>query len=251
MALFTDGTISGMEDLRVYETGILDVAHAEAIELQPKLELAQREIAVEVTSFLLARGVFLGATHELTNVVVTEPVRQLHALHTLELIYRDAYNSQLNDRYRGKWEAYTRLSKHAMEIYFDLGVGLVANPIAKAEVPACSPTVGGSLPVRTYYARVAWEGASGQIGEMSNPFVLELGAGDLMTVMTGTMPSNARGWLVFAGTSESDVRRQSEASLAAGAVWVEPETGLRRDLPAVMEQVPDSYVSRRRQMRRG
>ena len=53
MALFTDGNICSTEDLRQYESSILDVASTEGIELEAKLKLAQREIGVAITAFLL------------------------------------------------------------------------------------------------------------------------------------------------------------------------------------------------------
>ena len=38
---------------------------------------------------------------DLSHVVVTPPVRLWHTYRTLENVYREAYNSQLNDRYAG------------------------------------------------------------------------------------------------------------------------------------------------------
>ena len=36
------------------------------------------------------------------QVVVTPPLKLWHTFRTLEMVYGDAYNSQLNDRYAGK-----------------------------------------------------------------------------------------------------------------------------------------------------
>ena len=65
-------------------------------------------------------------------MVVTEPMRQWHIHKTLVLIYRDAYNNQLNDRYQGKWAEYEALAKASAQTYFQIGVGLVADPVPKA-----------------------------------------------------------------------------------------------------------------------
>src|SRR4030095_8759694 len=142
MALFTDGTISTTEDLRNYETSVLDVAHTEGIDLQAKLELAKREVRVELTSFLLNRSFALGPSRELTNVIVTEPLVQWHSVHSLALTYRDAYNSQLNDRYRGKGKEYASASRRAMDLLFGVGVGISYDPAQKASAPECGVTPG-------------------------------------------------------------------------------------------------------------
>ena len=53
--LFTDGIILGIDDLREHDNFVLDVASTEAIELNSKLSVAQREIGYELTSFLRTR----------------------------------------------------------------------------------------------------------------------------------------------------------------------------------------------------
>ena len=51
--LLTDGSPNTTEDLRVYESAILEVAHTEMIDLGVKLDLATEEIAEDVLDFLL------------------------------------------------------------------------------------------------------------------------------------------------------------------------------------------------------
>ena len=75
MALFTDDSIFNSEDLRKYESSILDMASTERIELDVKLELARREIGVKITEFLLEHEAGVSYARDLTNVVVTEPWR--------------------------------------------------------------------------------------------------------------------------------------------------------------------------------
>src|SRR6185436_9710358 len=113
--LLTDGNPNADENLRVYESAILEVAHAEMIDLAVKLDLATEEIAQEVLDFLLdhtgadpqaAGRRSIGAA----DVVVTRQVKRWHAVHTLEIVYRDAFNNQLNDRYRPKFLEYRELS---------------------------------------------------------------------------------------------------------------------------------------------
>ena len=85
MALFRDGLISSLEDLRVYETSLLDTASIEGVSLSNKLELAQQEIGNEILRFLIQQ---LEPTESVTpakldQVVATDPLRRWHALRTL------------------------------------------------------------------------------------------------------------------------------------------------------------------------
>ena len=251
MALFTDCTISSIEELRRYETSILDVAHTEGIDLETKLELAHREIGVELTSFLLGRGFGFGAGRELTSVLVTEPLLQWHSIHTLAITYRDAYHSQMNDRYLGKWNEYARAADRAKGLVFDVGVGVAHNPVPRPVTPNCDMIGGGALAGETYYARIAFENRLGQVGALSQPTVLETEPGTLLTVHAPELPANVRGWFVFLGLSDSDTRRQNETPLGPDSQWILPESGLRSDLPQLGHQHPDYYVSRRRDLLRG
>src|SRR5574338_279857 len=126
MALFTDGTMATVSDLRLYEHSILEVGQTESIDLAEKLTLSQREISIEITAFLLKKGVALPLGHELSNVIATDPLIHWHAVHTLAICYRDAYNSQLNDRYKGKWEEFARLAGRAQRLAFDIGIGITS-----------------------------------------------------------------------------------------------------------------------------
>jgi len=155
MALFTDGAINETIDLQNYENRILDVASAEGIDLAGKIALAQDEIASELMMFLLKRLPFVEsqwlpqpATRQqigVSDVAVTGPLRQWHVHQTLALVYRDAYNNQLNDRYQGKWNEYEALAKTSSKNYLRIGVGLVAGPIPKASPPILSTVAGNGL----------------------------------------------------------------------------------------------------------
>ena len=52
MALFTDGAVSSIEDLRGYDTQLLNVATIEGIDVTRKLTLAQDGIAAEMATLL-------------------------------------------------------------------------------------------------------------------------------------------------------------------------------------------------------
>lgn len=128
MALFVDGNITSLQDLKAHETSILDMASSEGIDLGSKLTLAQDELAIELSDFLRCNGDGrIGV--ELENVTLTAALRRWHCLHTLALTFRDAYHNQLNDRYRGKYECYTALAQDAAQRVFAGGVGMAATPV--------------------------------------------------------------------------------------------------------------------------
>lgn len=243
MALFTDGLIAGLLDLRAYESGILDVANTEGLSLTDKLQIAQREIAIDLTSFLLRHGVSLGPGRELSTVAVTEPLLHAHVLMTLAHVYRDAYNSQLNERFKSKWREYVQMADRAFRQLLETGVGIVGSPLAKPASPATSAVAGGVLPFRTYCVQVAAAG-SGATSAWSDPLVVEAQPGTRLSV-------SAPGCHVYAGEDQQHMFRQTSAPIPPGANWTEPESGLRRDLSTPPVQRPDYFVANRRQMLRG
>ena len=199
MALFTDGSICSTEDLRQYESSILDVANTEGIELGAKLKLAQREIGVAITAFLLEQEAGRSYARDLNNIVVTDALAQWLSLQSLALTYRDVYNIQNNDRYLGKWKEYERLAEAASVRFFQVGVGITADPVAKAALPDCGSAGGGTLPVSTYYVQAAWQSATGSIGAPSESLPVTTDPGTLLTVRAVKPPANATGWLVYVG----------------------------------------------------
>lgn len=254
MALFTDGVISELEDLRDYESAVFTVANSESMNLTKKLALAQQEIEVEITAFLLQRSEetaagFVTSRPDLTTVVVTPSLRQWHTFHTLTLVYRDAYNSHFNDRYLGKWKEYERLARWAEARSFETGIGILKDPIGKASPPKLS-TVEGGLPATTYWVRVAWTGASGE-GGASEPSVLTTPANSQLAAEVSEAPANASGWNVYVGTSAVEVRLQNTAPLELLASWTMPESGLQHGRLAGDGQTPDYYLTRKRTLQRG
>jgi hypothetical protein len=249
MALFTDGNIASIEDLKEYESAVLQTANIEAIDVTAKLKLAQREIGFEVASFIGRHG--YTSPGDLGRVVTSDTLLNWHCLRTLELIYRDAYNSQLNDRYLGKWKEYIQAAARAGAIAMELGIGMVSLPISRAALPTCGTEAGGGLGARTYSVSIAWHAANGSTGERSESAVAVIPVSGLLTV-SGTAPSGgATGWYVYAGSPEGELRRQNELPLGSGALWTEPVSGLRTDLPTMPVQRPDWYVRNRRVLPRG
>jgi hypothetical protein len=192
-------------------------------------------------------------------VIVTEPLAQWHALHTLELIFRDAYNSQLNDRYQGKWIKYGALAEDAGRRFFDIGVGISTDPITKAALPECGAVNGGQLPTTTYFVRVAWQSRSGRLGSLSEAVTMTTNAGQLLSVKAGSNPAGAVGWTLFVGTalagttftgtSGTDLRRQNSSALSVGSTWIIPISGLVAGAAPAGDPAPDYYITRRRDFR--
>jgi hypothetical protein len=152
--------------------------------------------------------------------VVTAPLRLWHAFHTLEMVYRDAYNNQLNDRYRGKWEQYRELSGWAMQKLLETGVGIVADPVPQAAAPQLDIVPGEpGYEEATYYVRVAWVNAGGEEG-VASPWEVATAPPDMMLqVRAVRRPSNAVGWNVYVGVSADEQTLQNASPIDPDGAW--------------------------------
>ena len=223
MALFTDGEVSGIEDLRGYDTQLLDVANVEGIDVTRKLQLAQQEMAVEVTALLgrLRLPGRLNAEADLGRVVVTPPLKLWHTYLALELVYRDAYGSQLNDRYAGKRDEYHGLVKWAYGKVIQTGLGIANDPVVQAPPPRLQAAVGG-LADGTYYVAASWTNGAGVEGAVSTPVTIEI-TGSSFSASAGAAPANAKGWNVYAGMTPAALTLQNDAALGMGQTWAQAD----------------------------
>jgi hypothetical protein len=203
MALFTDGPAASIEDLAAQDSQLLNVASAEGIDLTVKLGLAHEAIGLELEE-LLRRGSSFG----LVNVVVTPALRLWHTYRTLESVYRDAYHSQLNDRYAGKRDQFRELSKWAYERVIQAGVGITPAPVPQALSPELRPFV-GALPEGVYYAAMAWVNAAGDEGAASAPAAIELPEVAAFMAFPREAPQDGYGWNLYAGVAENALTRQN------------------------------------------
>jgi hypothetical protein len=254
--LLTDGNPNDTDDLRVYESAILDVANTEAIDLNAKLGLATQEISEDVLDVLLdhtrafdpqstmrrARGV--------SDVVVTPQLKRWHALHTLGVVYRDAFNNQLNDRYEAKCIEYQELSKNARERTYHFGIGLVMIPLSQAQCPTFS-FVAGTVPAALYYVQVSWVSASGQVGAPSYATTYETPADGLAVVTAANPPVAAMGFNVYMGLTPNTITLQNSAAVAVGASFTLPSSGLVIGVAPGSGQAADVYVVGGPTLRRG
>lgn len=227
MALFTDGAISTIEDLHGVDTPLLEVASVEGIDVSRKLSVAQGELEVELEALLSRMAtqpydpvVSSGKTWT-GRVVVTPPLKLWHMYRTLEAVYRDAYHSQLNDRYGARRDEYHELAKWAYDKLLQSGVGMTADPIPEAPAPVVRAAPGG-LPDGTYYVGASWTNAAGEEGACSVPSAITT-AGSAFTVTHGEAPGNATGWNVYLGVGPQAMLRQNGAALGLSETWTQPD----------------------------
>lgn len=216
MALFVDGPACTIEDLTDQDSGLLDVAQTNGINVTTKLVLAQKEIETELRLWLLRPRPTLellwGPSLRIEQIVVTAPLKSWETFRALALVYRDAYFSQLVDRYQAKWQEFTALARDAYEKFISTGLGLVSDPIRRAGIPALGSTPGPQSG-GTFYASVSWMNAENQEGAASEAASITIPDGNLMLVTPERAPANAIGYRVYAGTSLNGMFLQNSVLL--------------------------------------
>src|SRR5207248_4229035 len=135
-----------------------------------------------------------------SDVTITPQLKRWHALKTLTLVYADAYNNQLNDRYRGKWKEYESMALAAELSFYEIGVGLSSDPIGRAAAPALGSIAGTGAPA-ALYIQIAWTNRAGQEGFPSEVNSFSTSANTQLTVMAVDAPATASGFNVYAGLS--------------------------------------------------
>lgn len=258
--LLTDGSPNDEESLRVYESAILQVSDTEMIPLRAKLRLALEEISEDVLDVLLAHGA-PSDPHATTrriigvsDVVVTRQMKRWHAVHTLEVFYRDAFNNQLNNRYQAKFTEYHELSADARDKTYQFGIGLALVPIPRALAPVFS-FVAGPIAETIYYVTASWVSASGQLGDPSEPTTYDAPAESLPVVTAVNPPAAATGFNVYMGLSLETMTLQNATPVAVGGSFTLPTSGLTTGLAAGScpgcGQAPDVYVTGGTMLSRG
>ncbi len=207
MALFVDGPVSTAGDLARIDAGLLDAAESHAINVTTKLELAHDALAADIQLWLdRLRG------PRMDQVVMTETIRHWEQMQALALVYRDAWFADLAERYRVRWDEYSRQSRDAYERFVAAGLALVSDPLRKAAPPVldsfAGPQTGG-----VFYASVAWVNARGQEGAVSEASSLEIPDGQILTVAPGPAPRNATGYNVYVGTLLGSLTRSNDVPL--------------------------------------
>ena len=236
MALLVDGELSTIGDLQEQDNGVLDVTHGERIDLKTKLQLAQREIEIEVERLLRQEnGGSLG------QVVVTQAMRRWHVLRTLAMVYRDAYFSQLNDRYGARWRAYESEAREAGRKVLEGGVGMSTNPLRRP-TGLTVRVEQGTQGEMSYCVQATWVDASGRESAPSAISVVVAPPQHTLSATVSQAPANATGWNLYAGTSPDTLARQTAAPLAPGAEWLMSPGGLLAGPKPVDSQTPAYYL---------
>jgi hypothetical protein len=152
------------------------------------------------------------------QIVVTAPLKRWETMHALALVYRDAYFSQLVDRYQAKCQEYALLASGARESFIASGLGLVSDPIHRAQPPVLS-SVNGPQGGGTFYAGVSWVNAAGQEGAASVASSIAIPDGNLMTAAAVNAPKNAVGFWVYAGAALNSMFRQNDVVLPVDVTY--------------------------------
>jgi hypothetical protein len=230
MALFTDGPISCIEDLTAQDSQLLNVASVEGIDTTQKIDIAQDEVSMDLLSALKRIGYasqlfWLAPQPKLDMVVVTPSLKLWHTARALEMVYMDAYNSQLNDRYGKKRDQFHDLAKWAYSKLIEIGLGIAGTPVPRAAIPILTPFP-GALADNVYYASMAWMNRVGEEGAAAIPTTIST-ASSTFLVEPAAAPGTAVGWHVYAGTSSETMYRQNGSLLEVGQAWEQPESLLQ------------------------
>jgi hypothetical protein len=218
MALLVDGSVCAIQDLIDQDAGLSDTAQNSNINLSTKIRLAGDDLSSTI-GFWLTRSNPVVVIARVEQVVITPLLRLWATMHTLEMVYRDAYFSQLADRYKDKWNEFVSLNAEARKNFVNAGLGIVRDPVKAAAAPLLgvrpAPGPGG-----TFYASVAWVNAEGQAGQPSVPSSLAVPDGNLLTVSAVNPAPNVSGFNVYAGTSLADLYQQNDSAVLPGSPYL-------------------------------
>lgn len=247
MGLLVDGELLTLAELRVYDSSILEVANTEMVDLTAKLDLVHRQ-AVEDMSRALRRKA--GSGFPVEQVVATESVRRWWAYRALEMIYRDVYFSQLNDRYGERWHTYERLATESERSLWHGGLGRNYMPLVKPSSPAVAIVTGTMMP-GTYFVATTWVSSRGEESSPSTPCPVDCGAMHGISVETGVAPAAATGWRVYAGPDVDSLALQTASPLSIGSSWQKTAGGWAAGPRPGTGQQPDEYYIPGGHLRRG
>ena len=251
MALLIDGDISSINDLLKYESSTLDVANTEGIDLAAKLEIAETAVRLDIEAFLKKdysnSGGYGGGqpSWKTPQVVITEGLRVWHVYGALAAAFRDAYHTQLNDRYQARWKTFEELAAAAKRTLFDIGVGVVFGPLRRPERPALSE-VAGAQAAATWCARITWVTENGVESAASAIASLTTDPGSALVVAPPDSPEQAAAYNVYVGLTQDQITLQNDTPVSLESTWTMPNTGLTAGTFPPDGQQPDRYLLRLR-----
>jgi hypothetical protein len=275
MSLFTDSGRIGISDLEAYESTLSKIASTHGINLDSKTTIAIADIGDGLLATLARAGSanspwFNPTTTgrynmvsfppesrwylNLDNVVVTPPLQRWISYAVLSRVFAEAYNVQLNDRFKNKWMEYSRRAREAEDVFYQLGIGVVYEPLPQP--PEAQVTAGtGTQPAGIITVQTAWADANGNESMLSPLVPVTLGASSSFTVAMrgapGQPPVSAAGWNLYVGSNGSSATRQNSTLNLWNEVWSLPASGLVAGSAPVGSQQPDAYIVDPQRMQRG
>lgn len=254
MALFSDGPAPSIEDLANEDSGILDVSRDCSINLSTKMLLAHNDLSIELQAWLdkpkPAADMVWGSWPTLAQIVVTPQLKRWETFHSLVLVYRDAYFSQLVDRYQSKWQEYLKLARDARDQFVASGLPLAFDPVSQAFPPLLA-SVAGPQQGGTFYASVTWVNAAGQEGAPSFSSSLTVADGSLMSVAADRPAKNVVAYNVYAGRRLDSLCLQNDVPLPLTASFTYVPGFMTGSRKAGDGQCPDVVRPMRRTWMRG
>jgi hypothetical protein len=216
-----------MEDLTAQDTQLSNVASVEGIDVTQKLFLAQEELALEINALLngprrAEQALWLAAPPKIDNVVVTPALKLWHTFGALEMVYGDAYSSQLNNRYAAKRDQFQERARWAYDRLLLLGIGIAWSPVPQARGPQLV-SAGGNLANGTYYVAMTWMNEKSEEGAPSVATAITTTASTFLVQPTAP-PACAAAWNLYAGTDPGALSRQNGSPIAPPQTWLQPNT---------------------------
>jgi hypothetical protein len=273
MSLFTDSNLIGISDLQVYEATLSQVASTHNINIDSKTTIALGSIGDRLLARLVRAGTaawpWLNPTttglfniasmppqstwrFTLDNLVVTPQLRRWITYEILSQIFSEAYNVQLNNRFKEKWMDYSSRSQDAEKNYYDLGMGVVYSPLPQPPI-ATVTTGAGSLSAGIITVQTTWTNASGAESVLSPLLPVTLPDSSSFSVAMGVTvpPASATGWNLYVGIDGEPATRQNTAPIVWNATWQLPAGGVVTGPVPLGGQQPDCYVLDPQRIQRG
>src|SRR5690242_705634 len=267
MSLFTDSDLVGISDLDVYESTLSKTASSHGINLSSKTAIALDAIGDKLLGRLqhIGRTVNLvdsvwNATEQrsyrgwsLDNVVVTPPLRRWLSYEILSQVFAEAYNVQLNDRFKAKWIEYSGRASEAERNVYELGIGVVRNPLPRP-ADATVTITSGDLPAGIVTVQSSWMGAGGNESALSRLVPVTLPGSSAFIVnpaAPNTVPASASGWNVYVSAEGEAPSRQNTSQIPLTESWPMPASGYIQGVLAQDGQSPDVYLVDSQQLFRG
>ena len=258
MALFTDSEVVTLDDLQVYESSLVSVASSHGINVTSKISLSQSAIGDQIMSWLFGVGAsdpqwMYRRQLGLSTVVVTPALRRWVSFDALARCFAEAYNTQLNTRFQGKWTEYLNQATEAARFMFSAGLGIVYEALPMPAMPLIS-VQDGTLQAQSIFVQTSWVDVSGEESALSpvNGQVLS-GAASVAVAMAEDVlsaPTAAIGWNVYASV-QTGLTKQNATPVALGSTWQLPGGGLIQGPAPQNGQHPDYYITLSHQVLRG